>query len=152
MQRLKINIKKIGDVAVPASDEDRERWQKFSDAEYQIDIKNLDTRSLAQNSALHLWSSQIAYTLNKNNLRMTGIFQSEIDWTPELVKTQIIKNMIKKLFNIDSTTKLMRKEIDLLVDSITLAFGTKGVEIPPFPSKELWESKDEKIIHKNGLD
>lgn len=139
---MKITISKTGDIAVPYSDADREKWDKFSDAVYTVDMKNLDTRTTAQNAALHKWCAQIAEMLNANNLYMTGVFGNEIEWDMNLVKTQIIKSTIKKVFNINSTTQLKRKEIDQLIDFVTIAFGGKGVQIPPFPSKELWRENE----------
>lgn len=136
---MKIVIKKVGDVAVPVTEADREKWSKFSDAEYVVDMKNLDTRTSQQNRALHLWCKQIAETLNHDGLYMTGIFGNPIEWTVELVKTQIIKATIKMVFGIDSTTKLKRKEIDEMIDYITEPLGRKGVSVPPFPSRELWK-------------
>lgn len=129
----------MGDVAVPASEADQEKWNKFSDAEYEVDMKNLDSRTSAQNRALHLWCSQIAKLLNGNSLYMIGIFGNDIEWTMDLVKTQIVKSTIKKVFDVDSTTKLKRKELDGMIDYVTIAFAHKGVEIPPFPSRQLWE-------------
>ena len=131
----------MGTVAAPSSEADLEKWLKFSDADYEIDIKNIDSRTVAQNSALHLWCSQLAKVLNANSLYMQGVFGNEIEWTMELVKTQIVKATIKKVFNINSTTNLMRKEIDSLIDYVTIAFAKKQIEIPPFPSKELWGKK-----------
>ena len=136
---MKITLKKIGDVAVPASEADQDKWSKFSDAEYEVDMKNMDSRTSAQNRALHLWCSQIAKLLNGKLMFMTGIFGNDIEWTMDLVKTQIVKSTILKVYDVNSTTKLKRKEIDGMVDYITIAFGRKAVEIPPFPSKELWE-------------
>jgi hypothetical protein len=141
---MKITIKKIGDVAVPYSESDLEKWNKFSDAIYEVDMKNLDSRTIAQNSSLHLWASKIANILNANSLYMTGVFGNKIEWSMNLVKEQIIKATIKKVFNVDSTTKLKRKEIDEMIDYVTIVFASKGVEIPPFPSKELWNDKKEK--------
>lgn len=136
---MKITLQKIKGTLVPYSDEDMERLNKLSDAVYQIDIKNMDMRTVRQNSALHLWATQIADTLNANNLYMTGIFGNDIEWSMELVKTQIIKSLIKKLFGIDSTTKLKRKELDTLINTIILIFGEKKkVTIPDFPNRELW--------------
>lgn len=135
---MKITLKKIGDCAVPNSDADLEKWNKFSDAVYEVDMKNLDSRTVAQNSALHLWATKIAKVLNKNSLYMVGVFGNKIEWTMELVKAQIIKATIKKVFDIDSTTKLKRKEIDEMIDYVTIVFSSKGVEIPSFPSRELW--------------
>lgn len=137
---MKITLKKERGSLLPYSDEDYELLQKLSDAVYTVEIKNLDMRTVKQNSAIHLWCSQIAEVLNQNNLYMTGIFSNDIMWSMSLVKEQIIKNMIKLLFKIDSTTKLKRKEIDVLVDHIVYIFGEKkGITIPRFPSRELWD-------------
>ena len=137
---MKITLKKEHGQLIPYSNEDYEALQKLSDAVYQVDIKNLDMRTVQQNKAIHVWASQISEVLNKNNLYMSGIFNNDIMWSMELVKEQIIKNMIKLLFKIDSTTKLKRKEIDVLVDHIVYIFGEKkGIKIPDFPNKKLWD-------------
>ena len=119
-----------------------EKWEKFSDAEYEIDMKNYDIRTAKQNRALHLWCNQLANLLNSKGLYMIGVFGNSIEWTMELVKTQIVKATISQVFDVNSTTKLKRKEIDRLIDYVTVAFAKKKVEIPPFPSKELWEEKE----------
>ena len=140
---MKITFKKERGQLIPYSDEDYEQLSKLSDAVYQVDVKNMDMRTVKQNSSLHLWAQKIADTLNENNLYMTGLFNNDIMWTMELVKTQIIKGLIKQLFNIDSTTQLKRKEIDHLIDTITVIFGEKkGIKIPSFPSRDLWNDKD----------
>jgi len=140
---VKITFKKERGQLIPYSDEDYEQLSKLSDAVYQVDVKNMDMRTVKQNSSLHLWAQKIADTLNENNLYMTGLFNNDIMWTMQLVKEQIIKGLIKQLFNIDSTTKLKRKEFDTLIDTITVIFGEKkGIKIPSFPSRDLWNDKD----------
>ena len=136
---MKITLKKLGDILVPIDDAELDKLNKFSDAEYVVDMKNMDSRTSAQNRALHLWCSQIATLLNKNSLYMIGVFGNKIEWTMDLVKTQIVKATISKVFDVDSTTKLKRKEIDQMIDYVTIAFSRKGVEIPQFPSRQLWE-------------
>ena len=137
---MKITLRKQYGTLAPYSESDAEQLATLSDAVYVIDIKNMDMRTVKQNSAIHLWASQISDVLNENNLYMTGIFQNDIMWSMELVKTQIIKNLIKTLFNIDSTTKLKRKELDNLIDYITAIFGEKkGIKIPEFPNRKLWD-------------
>jgi len=135
---MKLTIVKKFGTLTPHSKEDLEILSKLSDAVYTVDIKNLDMRTLKQNNAIHLWCSQIANVLNANGLYMSGVFGNNIEWSMDLVKTQIVKATIKKVFNIDSTTKLKRKEIDEMIDYVTIAFASKGVEIPPFPNKEHW--------------
>ena len=139
---MKITLKKERGNLIPYSDKDYERLNSLSDAVYVIDIKNMDMRTLKQNNAIHLWCSQIAHKLNSEGLYMSGVFGNNIEWTMELVKAQVIKATIKKVFGLNSTTKLKRKQINDLVDFVTIAFANKGVEIPPFPNKELWDEKD----------
>lgn len=61
---MKITLKKIGDVAVPAHDSDREKWQKFIDAEYEVTITNIDLLTDQQRKALHKLYSLTAEQLN----------------------------------------------------------------------------------------
>lgn len=138
---MKITLKKERGSLLPYSDEDYEALQKLSDAVYVVDIKNMDMRTLKQNSAIHLWCGQIAEVLNKNNLYMTGLFGNKIEWTMEKVKLNIIKATISLVFGIDSTTKLKRKEIDEMIDYVTIAIAKLGVSIPQFPSRELWNER-----------
>jgi len=133
---MRIEIVKEGSIAF-ATLAYKESWDNLSNATYVVDIKNASMRTSAQNRALHLWCTQIADVLNQNNIKMQGIF-SEIDWTMEIVKTVIIKQLISSIFGKNSTTKLLRKEIDEMIDYVVKAFATKGVEIPSFPSRELW--------------
>lgn len=136
---MKINLTKQGGVLYPLSQEDHDNLMKLSDAIYSVDLKNMDNRTLAQNRALHLWCKQLAEALNRHGLYMTGVFGNKIEWTMELSKTQIVKATMKAIFDIDSTAKLQKKQIDELVDYITAALATKGLVAPMFPSSELWE-------------
>lgn len=136
---MKINLIKHNGRLVPHSEDDRKKVDSFSDgAIYVVDIKNMDIRTIKQNSSLHLWCNQIANLLNKNNLFMKGVFGNDISWSMDLVKSQIVKATMKQVFDINSTTKLKRKQIDELVDYVTIAFASKGIEIPEFPSIDLW--------------
>ena len=139
---MKISLIKQGTILYPYGEEDIKKLEKFSNAIYEVDMKNLDTRTAAQNRALHMWCDRIATLLNTKGLFMKGVFGNNIEWTMELVKTQIIKATIKQVFGVNSTTKLKRKEIDQLIDFVTIAFAKKGIAIPPFPSKELWEDSN----------
>jgi len=113
------------------------------DAVYTVDIKNLDMRTVKQNAALHLWCTQIAHTLNSSGIYMSGIFGEDykIEWTMELVKARIVKRPMEAVFNITSTTKMQKKELDELLDYIYDYFSKNGIELPEFPNRELWENK-----------
>ncbi len=144
---MKITLTKYKGNLVPHGEEDREKLDSFADgASYVCDIKNMDIRTLKQNSSIHLWASQIAKLLNSKGLYMKGVFGNDIDWSMDLVKTQIVKATIKKVFDLDSTTKLSKKQIDSLIDYVTIAFSHKEIEIPAFPNRELWLEE----INKKG--
>jgi len=139
---MKITLTKQGLTLYCHNEESEEKLNKLSDAIYEIDIKNLDMRTVAQNRALHLWCKQISEALNAANIYMQGVFKSEIEWDMTLVKEVIIKRTIKKVFSIDSTTKLKRKELDQMIDFIVLALAS-SIEVPEFPNKQLWDEKKE---------
>jgi len=50
---MKITFKKERGQLIPYSDEDYEQLSKLSDSVYQVDVKNMDMRTLKQNSAMH---------------------------------------------------------------------------------------------------
>ena len=140
---MKIILKKIGDILVPINEQEQEKLDKFSDAEYSVDMKNLDSRTAAQNRSLHLWCTQIAKLLNGRGVQTVGVFGNKIPWTMSTVKAQIVKGTLKKFYDIDSTTQMKRKEVDGMVDYVTDAFAEIKVEIPHFPSKALWGGKND---------
>lgn len=76
--------------------------------------------------------------LNAAGLDQRALLPVEFDipWTGEAFKEQVIKFLIKKAFNKDSTTELDTKEIDMLVDIVTRNFGEKHSIFVEFPSKE----------------
>jgi len=132
---MKITFKKEMGQLVPYSLEDKAKVEKFKDgAVYVVDIKNSDIRSLQQNKALHKYCELIARALNNQNLSISSVIKVDVDWSMETVKEIIFKPVVKALYNKDSTTKLDKNEFNKIIDNITLIFGNRGIEIPPFPS------------------
>lgn len=133
---MKINLKiEMGQI-VPYSLEDKEALSKLKDAVYVVDIKNQDMRTIQQNSALHKWCDMIAKHLNDSGLYINTILKAETVWNMEKVKENIFKPVVASLYDKKSTTKLNKDEFEKIIDTITLAFANKGVEIPEFPNKE----------------
>lgn len=140
---MKINLIKRNGILIPYSDDERNKVDKFVDgAIYVCDIKNGDIRTLKQNNALHLWAEMIAKELNSKNVLMGGIFKETIEWNMELVKIHIIKATIKKVYDLNSTTKLTRSQVDGMIDYIVNAFISSDVHVPPFPNKEIFNTID----------
>ena len=145
---MKIVIKKEFGQILPFSEEDRLKLEKFKDgATYVVDIKNFDLRTAQQNKALHLWCEQIADILNAHGKYVGDIIKTEAEWNMEKVKANIFKSAMRSLYDKESTTTLCRDEIDKIEDVIAHALSMKGVEVPAFPSKQLWEEKQAGINH-----
>lgn len=133
-------VKKNGNL-IPYSEKDRELIDEFKDgAIYVVDIKNSDLRTLKQNRALWLWFTQISNKLNKDSFAIQDVIKLNTKWSPEKIKELIFKPVIKSLYDKESSTKLLKDEFELLIDTIIQALGTKGIECPDFPNREDLES------------
>lgn len=146
---MKINFIKYNGQLVPKGEEDREKIDSFKDgAVYQVDIKNMDIRSLNQNKATHLWCKQIAETLNREKFFIQDVIKMNTKWDMLKVKEMIFKPVVKSLYTKDSTTKLNKDEFELIIDTITRYMAHKGVSIPDFPNRN---RLDEITINKDKL-
>jgi hypothetical protein len=104
----------------------------------QLD-KVINTRSNQQNRALHLFFEQLAQLFTDMGIEFEykSLVKQKPIWMPynkELIKETIWKPMQKKMFNIDSTTKLTTQMINDILDVLTLWFAEQGIEIT-FPNK-----------------
>mgnify|MGYP001611906786 CR=1 FL=1 len=104
-----------------------------------------EQRSLRQNDSLHLWERHIADAYNEKGLTVEAVlknFKMELFWTKEAVHEIIIKTAIKRMYNKDSTTQILRGgEIDDLIDVITKFNAQMEIEYIPWPSIEVLEQK-----------
>jgi len=99
-----------------------------------------DYRTLQQNSALHLFFSQLAQEFNDKHITVKDFLGGsiELQFTPEIVK-EVWRRIQKGAFNKKSTTELSKNgEIDFVYDALNLYISEryKGeVILPPFPSE-----------------
>ena len=107
----------------------------YEDGIYEVEIKNLDTRTNQQNKALYLYMTMIANTLNRENIPTSQVLKMDINWTADKVKHMIVRPLMEALFSIKSTTKLKKGDFDILIDTLTKAMGQRGISMPPFPNK-----------------
>ena len=134
---MKINLRIRAGKLYPADDEAKESLAKFQDADYiQIDIKNMDTRTIKQNASMYLYFTMIATQLNKRGHRIDpkGL---NIDWSPIRVKELIWKEFQKIVLNKESTRKLTRIEITEIYDYVNQYLGETFDFNVTFPSKDL---------------
>lgn len=94
-------------------------------------------RTNDQNSALHLWYSMVADTLNQGGYTVQSVVNQaiDIDWNGRLVKELLWKRAQERITGKKSTTELDKsQDIDLVYDHLCRHLGEKfGIEVPPFP-------------------
>lgn len=106
-------------------------------------------RSELQHRALHLFFQLLAEEMNTAGVDLKLMLKdlpAEIQATKENVKADIWKPIMWAMFQKKSTKELNTKEIDQIYDEINKHFGSKGLEIPRFPSVE------ELIVYEKGRD
>lgn len=109
--------------------------------------KRRRTRSIRQNSSLHLYFTMISEQLNELGLQFQyeGLkgMTLEMRYTPELVKNFIWRPIQVAMFEIESTTDINTLQINEIIDVITSFFGERGVVIE-FPSIDSLLNSEEK--------
>lgn len=96
-------------------------------------------RTLKQNNSIHKYCELLAKELNTLGLDMRIVLKPDykIWWTMENIKENIFKPVASAMYNVDSTTKLERQQVDKVHEQIMFMLGEKfGVEYIPFPSVE----------------
>jgi hypothetical protein len=116
-----------------------------------VDIKPvLSSRTLSQNSALHLFFTQLAQELNNHGLDMRHLIRQEVEisWNAYSVKEYLWKPLQKVITGKKSTTKLNKsQEINIIYDNLNriIVERSKGqIDFPPFPCLKNQIEEDEK--------
>ena len=103
-----------------------------------IDLKEVKkTRTSSQNAALWLYFKMVASELNEIGFlnSITSIITGEtmeVLWNKDSIHDIIWIPLQMAAFNSNSTTKLDRKQIDPIYDTINEWLGSKGIHVP-FP-------------------
>lgn len=87
---------------------------------------------------MHKLFTQMADTFNTLGLDMKVILKPEIHiwWTPDAIKRELFKPVMKAMYGHESTTELTTAQVSKVYKQIAKVIGEKhGVEID-FPSKE----------------
>ena len=112
------------------------------------------TRTSSQNSAMHLWYTQVADECIKNGVDAKLVMSKVIrmDMTPEFIKT-MWKTLQRALFETESTTQLKKTgQIDKVYDHFVRFFADEfQIELPPFPHDEKKTLGGIKIEQVNNL-
>ena len=116
--------------------QDRDVLDSLKDGWYEVTINNLDYRTIRQNRALHLYFTHVAQALSDAGLDIKTVIKADVPWIPENVKDLMWRPLQKALLGKQSTTKLLKEEIDKVYDVMNRLLGERfGIHVP-FPSKE----------------
>jgi len=95
-------------------------------------------RTLKQNASLHLWCELLADTLNESGLTiektLTG--KAEIPWSKTTVKEILFKQIMKAMYQKDSTADLTTKELQLVSETLIKYLAETHGLVIDFPSVE----------------
>ena len=108
-------------------------------------------RTLRQNSALHLYLTQVAEALNDSGYDIKKVIEHakvEIPWTPISAKEILWRPIQRSMYKKESTTELTKlQEIDQVYEVLNRFLAKLGIESIPFPDKTLEE--EQKTIRDN---
>jgi len=122
---------------LPYSIDDKNSLSKLKDGVYEVDIKNMDMRTIKQNSAMHKYFTMLSDKLNEGGLSIAKTLKVDIDWTPTAVKDLLWRPIQESVLNKKSTTKLNKDEITKVYDVLNMALGQKfGISLE-FPTRDL---------------
>lgn len=134
---MKIVFKKEFGQLVPYSKADKESLDDLLDhAVYEVDIKNMDIRTLQQNRALHKYFSILAGVLNSSGQYISKVIKADMPWSETGVKELLWRPMMKHKLNKSSTAKLTKEEITQVYEALDKALASRcGVSVG-FPGKD----------------
>jgi hypothetical protein len=104
-------------------------------------IDTSPTRSLQQNSALHVYLTLVADELDKRGFTMQDVVKAirraEIRPTKEAMKSVVWKPLQFAIYRKESTTKLKKSEVDRVYETMNKWLGKEfdGIHVP-WPSRE----------------
>ena len=109
----------------------------------QLEKQSPSRRTLKQNSALHLYFSNLAEELNDAGFDMKKTIRVDIPWTPYTVKEYLWRPLQEAYLLKRSTTELdKQKEIDEVYDILNRVISERtGVHVP-FPNIEMMLDRD----------
>lgn len=134
---MKIALKKEYGQLVPYSKADKETLDTLSDgAVYEVDIKNMDIRTLQQNRALHKYFAILASVLNNSGQEITKVIKVDTPWSETSVKELLWRPVMMQQLNKRSTAKLTKDEVSQVYDTLNRALSMRcGVSVE-FPNRE----------------
>ncbi len=117
------------------------KYVELKNGKYIAKVSNINLRTQAQNRSQWLWFDMIAKRLNDENIPTTQILKADIEWDRKKIKAIFFDPIMSLLYSKKTTTKLNKDEYTAIINTMTKAFGQRGIELPPFPSIEIKDKK-----------
>ena len=134
---MKVMFKIDNGQIIPYSEEDKNSLSSLKNGVYQVDVKNMDMRTIKQNSAMHKYFTMLSDKLNNGGLTVSKTLKVDIEWTPTSVKDLLWRPIQEAVLDKKSTTKLNKDEITRVYDVLNRALGEKFGFSLEFPSRDL---------------
>jgi len=117
------------------------KYVELKNGKYMAKVTNIDLRTQKQSDSMWLWLTQIANLFNKLNLDVTMVLRMDTKWNKDKIKATVWDELMLKLYDKKSSTKLNKDEFELIILTMTKAFGGRGVTLPKFPSIDVKEKQ-----------
>ena len=130
-------IKSEEEGLLPYSEDDKIAYDKLNNgAIYEVDIKNMDMRTLTQNRAIHKYFELLSEKFNKGGLTVSKLLKVTVIWTPASVKELLWKPIMEAVLNKKSTAKMNKDEVIKVYDVLNLTLSERyGISVE-FPNKD----------------
>ena len=112
----------------------KENGEVLKDGYYEL---VQERRTSKQNRSLHKWFSLVSEEANEKGLTLNKLFTKPQNMriTPETLK-MLFKEYAKRMYNKDSTTKLTKQEIAILIEVFEQVYAERLDCTIPFPHYE----------------
>jgi len=117
------------------------KYVELKNGKYMAKVTNIDLRTQKQSDSMWLWLTQIANLFNKLNLDVTMVLRMDTKWNKDKIKATVWDELMLKLYDKKSSTKLNKDEFELIIMTLTKAFGGRGITLPKFPSIDVKENR-----------
>jgi len=117
------------------------KYVELKNGKYMAKVTNIDLRTQKQSDSMWLWLTQIANLFNKLNLDVTMVLRMDTKWNKDKIKATVWDELMLKLYDKKSSTKLNKDEFELIIMTLTKAFGGRGITLPKFPSIDVKEKQ-----------
>ena len=94
------------------------------------------TRTLSQNSAMHLYFEHVAMMLNDNNITVEMTLKPDTKWCASGIKEMLWRPVQKAVTGKASSTKLSTTELTQIYDIINKVLSERVEVYVPFPNME----------------